>query len=330
MNVINELIRYVQEILGVPVSVESWLESRNLPQYMREEYEYSVIKFRVELFSSEYLLLLDMREREQPASRLGKHIERVQQLFDGDVVYVRRSVTSYNRKRLIKHRIPFIVPGNQLYLPMLGLDLREYMRQQKMKPESFSPATQVLLLCALLHQCDGVMRPLEMAEKLGYSSMTMTRAFDQLVMAEIAEHSKEGKERHLRLSFNKRALWEEAQLYLTSPLKKRFFADPSKLPSGCLFAGESALSHYSMLAEPREPVIAIASGRWKAIERKLESEQGHLLDLGMFEVEIWKYPPEKLSRGKMVDRLSLYLSLRDKDDERIQDALEDLLEGMQW
>jgi len=109
MDVINELIRYVQEILGVPVSVESWLESRNLPQYMREEYEYSVIKFRVELFSSEYLLLVDMREREQPASHLGKHIERVQQLFNGDVVYVRRSVTSYNRKRLIEHRIPFII-----------------------------------------------------------------------------------------------------------------------------------------------------------------------------------------------------------------------------
>jgi hypothetical protein len=204
------------------------------------------------------------------------------------------------------------------------------MRQQKMKPESFSPATQVLLLYVLLHQCDGVIKPLEMAEKLGYSSMTMTRAFNQLVMAEIAEHTKVGKERHLLFSFNKRTLWEEAQIYLTSPLKKRFFTDPSKLPSGCLFAGETALSAYSMLAEPREPVIAIASGRWKAIERKRESEQGHLLDPGMYEVEIWKYPPEKLSREKVVDRLSLYLSLREKDDERIQDALEELLKGMKW
>ena len=31
-----------------------------------------------------------------------------------------------------------------------------------------------------------------------------------------------------------------------------------------------------------------------------------------------------------VDRLSLYLSLRDDPDERVQGALEDMLEGVKW
>ncbi len=30
----------------------------------------------------------------------------------------------------IAQKVPFIVPGNQLYLPDLGLDLREYFRQR--------------------------------------------------------------------------------------------------------------------------------------------------------------------------------------------------------
>ena len=39
-------------------------------------------------------------------------------------------MASYERKRLIEQKVPSIVPGNQLYLPDLGLDLREYFRRR--------------------------------------------------------------------------------------------------------------------------------------------------------------------------------------------------------
>jgi len=42
-----------------------------------------------------------------------------------DVVYVRTRMTAFNRKRLIEQKVPFIVPGNQMYLPTLAIDLRE-------------------------------------------------------------------------------------------------------------------------------------------------------------------------------------------------------------
>jgi len=37
-------------------------------------------------------------------------------------------VSSFERKRLINHRVSFIVPGKQLYLPFLAVDLRESFR----------------------------------------------------------------------------------------------------------------------------------------------------------------------------------------------------------
>lgn len=42
----------------------------------------------------------------------------------------------------------------------------------------------------------------------------------------------------------------------------------------------------------------------------------------------WHYPPALLSKdGRTVDRLSLYLSLRDTKDERLEGALKQALEG---
>jgi hypothetical protein len=47
-------------------------------------------------------------------------------------------------------------------------------------------------------------------------------------------------------------------------------------------------------------------------------------------VEVWKYAPSLLSGNEYVDRLSLYLSLRDNEDERIQIECDTLIEEMKW
>jgi len=51
------------------------------------------------------------------------------------------------------------------------------------------------------------------------------------------------------------------------------------------------------------------------------------------EIEIWKYASDICcgtlrSKGKYPEPLSLYLSLRDTKDERVQGALDELLEGI--
>jgi hypothetical protein len=48
------------------------------------------------------------------------------------------------------------------------------------------------------------------------------------------------------------------------------------------------------------------------------------------EIEIWKYDPELLARKGVVDPLSLYLSLKNIKDERVEMALDTLLEKFQW
>jgi hypothetical protein len=47
-------------------------------------------------------------------------------------------------------------------------------------------------------------------------------------------------------------------------------------------------------------------------------------------IEVWSYPPERLGDHEMVDPLSLYLSLRNSQDERVQQQLEQLIAEVKW
>lgn len=48
------------------------------------------------------------------------------------------------------------------------------------------------------------------------------------------------------------------------------------------------------------------------------------------EIEVWKYPPELFARNGKVDPLSLYLSLADTKDERIEIAIDALMKEFPW
>ena len=45
-------------------------------------------------------------------------------------------------------------------------------------------------------------------------------------------------------------------------------------------------------------------------------------------VELWRYDPKKLADGKTVDVLSLALSLEDDQDERVEEAIEEMLKNL--
>jgi hypothetical protein len=48
------------------------------------------------------------------------------------------------------------------------------------------------------------------------------------------------------------------------------------------------------------------------------------------EVQTWTYDPRILASNGVVDRLSLYLSVRGSPDERVAQAAEELLETFEW
>jgi hypothetical protein len=160
--------------------------------------------------------------------------------------------------------------------------------------------------------------------------MTMSRAFDELENVGVGEHSVKGKERYLHFQQSARDLWEQTLPFMRSPARKKLNILIEEKAHPAIRAGLSALAHYSMLAEPRNPVFAFGSDEWKTWNRRHAITELTAPEPGSWEIELWGYSPEQFATEGFVDRLSLYLSLKDNNDERVEAALEEMMEKIQW
>ena len=262
--VLHELERYLHDALGVSVKTTPWSGVGQLPPVLRERYRFA----KAELLGLRALLVIDANPEEQSPATVRKHLDMLQSKQPAELIYVRARVTAYNRKRLIEQKVPFIVPGNQMYLPMLAIDLREHFRRIREEAPTFSPSTQVVVLHAMLRDAGQVLIPSEMAPLLGYSAMTMTRAFDELETAKLAEVTVRGRERCLRFIGDRREIWEKAQPFLRNPVSKRLFIRRINGAEGATHAGLTALAHYSMLAPPAYTTYALSREEWKTLRQQ--------------------------------------------------------------
>lgn len=322
----RQIARYIEETLAVEVAPTPWRGRDRLPPLLKELYRFAEIR----LLGTPCLLMLDFDKGEPSPATVRKHMDLVQKKCDAVLIYVRQQVTAYNRKRLIEQRVPFIVPGNQMYLPMLGLDLREHFRRLRSERPTLGPATQALVLDTLLHGVGDIVTPAELAGRLKYSAMTMTRAFDELEAVQLGEIAVRGRERCLRFAKDRRELWTKAEPLLRSPITKRLSIRRIPLGSPALLAGLAALARYSSLAPPAHPVHALAREDWKSARARHKVVEVPEPDADAQEIEVWSYRPALLADGDRVDPLSLFLSLRDNRDERIESALEEMMRTLPW
>jgi hypothetical protein len=246
------------------------------------------------------------------------------------VILVFAHLGTGRRNALIARRLAFLVPGVQLFVPELLLDLRERTPPPPRVAETLSPTAQVVILGALLDLAtEG--NAGELARRYGVAPMSMTRAFDELAGAHLAETPRIGRERVLRFQMIGRALWEQAAPRLQSPVRKVrtvVIPWPQRFPGK--IAGQSALGHYTALTAPRIQRLAVASADWNWLVRDEGLRDTEPLDPQGDEVETWTYDPAALTSEMVVDPLSLFLAVRGHTDERVAGAAEDLLERMPW
>jgi hypothetical protein len=322
----HRLQRHFQEVLSITIAPRSWPGENTLPVFLRDLYAFLAAR----VLGMPCLFLLDKDARPISPAIIRKHLFEVARRWDGEVIYVTTGINSGRRKRLIDQHIPFVVPGNQIYLPMLGIDLREHFRSTRGAPQSFSPATQATLLYAFHRKEREELSLREMAAALGYTGMTLSRAFDQLESAGIGSLVMKGRSRLFGLPGSRRDHWEKARPLLRSPVARRLFVQGRKSEEAGPPAGYSALAVYTTLAGPKIPVIAAASTTWESRRGKLGLRESDADDADIVEVELWTYAPQAIAEGRAVDRLSLYLSVAGTADERVEAALDELLEGMDW
>lgn len=315
---------YLAEILHVKVEVESLDFPSRLPSFLKTLYAFYDVKIgRI------CCLVLATKGNVSTPAQIAKHMDLIRALTDVPVVLTTPSLSAYNRSRLIEQGISFIVPGNQLYAPELAVDLREHFRAvNKPKSHYISPAAQAVLFHHILYQDDQASTAILLARKLHYSSMSIGRAFDDLVSHQLAHVTKKGKENHLVFDLARRPLFEKSLDVLVSPLRT-IKSIKGREVSDLKWGGESALGHLTDLSLPPKKVLVVAASQWKLLSRQNQWTEVEKDQADMF-IETWSYDPAVLSSSLTVDPLSLYLQYRNHSDERLAIAAKSLLEQVLW
>lgn len=336
-NMIMKLQKYIEDILGyvmVIVTIPKQ-ELGNLPMYVNEIYNL----YRVTLVDIHFVLVEYKDVDAFSISQLEKHSELINTNLNQKVVLLAENISALYRKRLIEKGLNFIVPGKQLFLPDFLMDLREGNQNagRKKETEKLLPSAQFILLYHLLQR--SITEYIEndsftqLALRFGYTKMAITKAVDNLVYHELCKV--EGtKEKYIRFVSDKEQLWHFALPILVDPVFKRIYVD--EMPEGMhlLKANESALAEYSDMNPSQQKYYAIEKAKFYDLQKNGQLKNPNEYE-GKYGLEVWKYNPELLANTLnnnflAVDPLSLYLSLKENHDERVEMALEQILEHFLW
>lgn len=338
-NKLRKTLTYLEETLGIQPTVYPITQSHldRLPMYIHETFKLS----RTDILRTEIILAELKNDDELSIQQTEKQVQQIKNLFNQKVVIVLENIQAFNRKRLIEKGISFIVPGKQLYMPDLLIDLRESFVHPKTRQKNATllPSAQFLMIYYIIHR--NIPWKLEehpfkeIAQKLCYTPMAITNAIDNLKYHELLEVQGE-KEKFVRFRYDRPDLWNIAhqQQILVNPVIKTVYIDEKPKGLFLLQSNASALSAYTDLNPSRQEYFAIEKTVFYGLQRS-----NALVNLneyeGRYALEIWKYNPltlvDELPNDRaVVDPLSLYLSLKGSRDERIDMALDQMLKEFTW
>lgn len=307
-------MEYIENILGLKVSQHRWEEMSQMPFYLQDRYDIQ----RANIGEVSALFLFPKAELEHIAA-LQKHIDRIQKEAHLPIAVVLPEISRYRRNALIEAKIAFVVPGKQLYLPFMGMFLQERFDQENIKLENLQPATQVLFFY-YLYRNEKELYISQAVKDLGYSAMTISRAAKRLVQTGYFTESKEGVQKILTAMLGRRELFEKMRPMLINPVRRKTYIKKEDLTEEYILAGDTAIAKLTMINDSMFRCYAVAG---KQAMAELPAALYAHTDV---QVELWKYDPKLLSSNGMVDPLSLAMSFADEEDERIQGAVEEMLD----
>lgn len=322
MNPLYErMIRFLRSVgdePGLPVAAP---EYKRLPLFVSGPYDLC----RTVILGHDRLVLTTKHYIPLVPEQIIAQQKVLSEMIPGGMLFVFPYGTKEFCSHMIKAQIPFIIPDRQIYLPetLISIQKNKFSRQSMGPREILSPWAHVILLFHLLNR--------EHGDELGFQLMQtvfmtnkvyISRSAKELEQAGVAKISAVGRNKYLVFLFDRRTLWNKMQEKLSSPVARRIrLASP---PAEAIRAGVSALSDYSLLNDDPEPVLAVYSRRFRIVPENLREFSGPYL-------ELWKYDPLLLAgKEKTVDKLSLYLSLRNHSDPRISGELQNMMEVFEW
>ncbi|MCQ2062922.1 MAG: hypothetical protein MJY99_06240 [Fibrobacter sp.] len=324
------LSKRVFDAYGLRCEFRGVLQPGGLPLYMVREREIVEAKIGDVRFA-----LVGIRNNDEfGAEALKNQAQKYELVLGCPIAFVFEKVTDAQKKSLINRGVPFLAVPALVFLPFLGIALQQQIRMNqkiKAKPREFlSPQAQQLFLHMLYRVKDSYVTKARVAKELGINPMSVTRSSRELESLGLIKMHEEGRSVQMTCAMTGYALVKKALSNLINPVQKNIVVERNHLPVNSLLAGESALSKLSLLGGPTRDVYACAPRFVLPKSEDFTNDAKWLDSVDLVNVQIWKYDPAKFAVNGTVDPVSLYLSLRDSYDERIQSSLDEMMGNVRW
>ena len=246
--------------------------------------------------------------------------------FGVPVAFCFETLTKNNRNAYVKHHIPFMMIPAQIYLPFLGILFSKKFIGAEGSALLQLTANAQLILLYLVYNKKADYTKKELALILGLDPVYVTRGTKELVSRGFIAEKRKGRSVEVGLAIDSKELFNVVNSALSSPVSDVIYVrkteDVIRLPK----ASDFALSEISMLNPPEIAVYACFKKSRILDKFEIVDEPGWEKPSEICKVEIWNYDPVKLCENGIVDKLSLYASLKDTKDPRVQGELEKVLE----
>lgn len=240
-----------------------------------------------------------------------------------------QQLTYYAKGILIREGIPFIWVDHFIYLPFMGIILNSAADREVKSIRSISFLTQKMLLISLYESWTDV-TVTRASQKLAVSKMSATRCFDEISALHLPFLEKKGRSRLYSADPNKENMWSVIQPVMRNPLIRTFYLCEVPDSNNYLRSGYSALSDYSMLEDNVFPTYALTKDALSQFRKNqyaecLSEEQ----PLSIVQELGYQIP---FLDGKDIDPLSvsLIISQKDREDPRVDKAIDEMLENYVW
>lgn len=282
-------------------------------------------KFRYDFYNGTYkgfdfVAAYPKSTSHEPPMQLQRRMKVLRKGFGKEIVFLFDNLAYYERERLTARNVYYLVSGKYAFLPFLWINAVESDSAYK-RADKLLPPGQFILLWHLQRLSLEGMTLTEAAEIAGVSQSAISRAFSQLSamgLASLQKHADRSKTIHFTASG--KDLWNKALPMMDTPVAQIWYCDEFIVEESFV-SGINALSKFSALNPEAADTIAVTKEEFGKVKRSIQGL--NRLD-GNTRIEVWKYRP--VSDNGIVDKLSLFLSMRDDKDPRVEKELELLIE----
>lgn len=318
-------IQYIQSVFADTINIEN-LNISNLPLYLTEKFDF--IYF--DLYENAYVLAEYKKKQDLFIENIEKDIVQIKRFTHRNPIFVFPNLRLKQRESLIKNKISFVLPETQIFIPYPPIYLTEKEEREKITTEKFKKSSQVIFAYLLLNKVENI-NAHRLSELLGYSVTTANRALNELVDKGLLIQSSNGTRKKYSIP-DKSEYWNIGKDFLFNPVSNAYLLLKNRVNIGDkrLFkSGETALCEYSDDFDEspnRETYFACYS---KYSGEVTNNSYPHSIEFSFSSfvaLESMVYDPALLSKDDKIDPVSLYAQYIDKHEERVEMALDKIIE----